>query len=446
MEEDMLSQMEALQDNGTEAIQNEMNHLKYMTASAAKVISHAKIQTDEDIIRILKEYAQASNVEWIYFITLDGNIYTNYAGYAGQRKEATVINDIPISQITDTVFSRPYYAEDLDKVVWGVGVPTALGEKRGILLSAYDVSNFSLLLDNNLIGESTELGIVNDQGNVISGRTSVDYMINIFDALKDTKFLKSSVKVMQADFKSGKPGIAMYSVRGVERYCSYMPIGENDWYFIMTVRESALRRKLSNFEQYGFQLTVKLVIIMVCVFFVIIANWLAEQKRIRKILEDAARRDGLTGIYNRKAIEEDIEGVLLSSGKNSPAALLVIDIDDFKKINDQKGHLFGDHVLQECANSLKESFGNEGVIGRIGGDEFVVFLYDGTDMNKIEERVNDLIRNFNVLTDKGERQMVFISVGIARAGEEADSFRKLYKKADDALYRAIQTGKAKLSE
>ena len=442
MEEDMLSQMEALQDNSTEAIQTEMNHLKYITASTAKVISHAKIQTDEDIIQILEEYAEASNVVWTYFITLDGDVYTNYAGYAGQHEEATVINDIPISQITDTVFSRPYYAENLDKVVWGVGAPATLGEKRGILLSAYNVSNFSLLLDNKLIGESTELGIVNNQGDVISGRTSMDYMINIFAALKDTKFLKSSVKDMQADFQSGKPGIAMYSVRGVERYCSYMPVGENDWYFIMTVRESALRRKLANFEQYGFQLTVKLVIIMVCVFCVIIANWLAEQKRTRKILEDAARMDGLTGIYNRKAIEEYIEDSLLSTGKNSPAALLVIDIDDFKKINDEKGHLFGDYVLQECANSLKESFGSEGLIGRIGGDEFVVFLYDGTDLSKIEARVNDLIHNFNVRTDDGERQKVFISVGIAHAGEETDSFRKLYKEADDALYRAKQTGKA----
>ncbi|MDO4274927.1 MAG: diguanylate cyclase [Eubacteriales bacterium] len=445
MEEDMLSQIEALQDSSTEAIQNEMDHLKYITASTAQVISHAKIQTDEDIIQILKEYAETSDIVWTYFITLDGHVYTNYTGYAGQYEEATVINDIPISNITDTVFSRPYYVEKLDEVVWGVGAPTTLGKRRGILLSAYKVSNFSLLLDNNLIGESAGLGIVNNQGDVISGRTSADYMINIFDTMKDTKFLKSSMKEMQADFENGKPGISMYSVRGVKRYCSYTPVGENDWYFIMTVRESALRQKLVNFEQYGFQLTVKLVIIMVCIFFVIIANWLVEQKRTRKILEDAARMDGLTGIYNRKAIEENIEGSL-SAGKNSPAALLVIDIDDFKKINDQKGHLFGDYVLQECANSLKESFGSEGLIGRIGGDEFVVFLYDGTDMGKIEERVNNLIRNFNVLTEEGERQMVFISVGIAHAGEEADSFRKLYKKADDALYRAKQTGKAKLSE
>lgn len=300
-------------------------------------------------------------------------------------------------------------------------------------------------MKNNLIGDSAGLGIVNNQGDVISGRTSADYMINIFDAMKDTKFLKSSMKEMQADFKNGESGISMYSVRGVKRYCSYMPIGENDWYFIMTVQESALRRKLVNFEQYGFQLIVKLVMIMVCVFGVIIANWLAEQKRTRKVLEDAAKMDGLTGIYNRKAIEENIEASLLAAGKNSPAALLVIDIDDFKKINDQKGHLFGDHVLQECANSLKESFGSEGMVGRIGGDEFVVFLYDSTDVSKIEERVNNLIRNFNVLTDEGERQTVFISVGIAHAGEE-DSFHKLYKKADDALYRAKQTGKAKLSE
>ena len=446
MEEDMLSQMEALQDSSTEVIQNEMDYLKNITASTAQVISHAKIQTDQDIIQILKEYAEASNIVWTYFITLDGHVYTNYTGYAGQHQEATFINDIPISQITDTVFSRPYYIENLDEVVWSVGAPTTLGEKQGILLSAYNISNFSLLLDNNLIGESAGLGIVNTQGDVISGRTSADYMVNIFDAMKDTKFLKSSTKEMQADFKNGKPGISMYSVRGVKRYCSYMPIRGNDWYFIMTVQESALRRKLVNFEQYGFQLTLKLVIIMVCVFFIIIANWLAEQKRTRKILEDAARMDGLTGIYNRKAIEENIEDSLHSSGKNSPAALLVIDIDDFKKINDQKGHLFGDYVLQECANSLKESFGTEGLIGRIGGDEFVVFLFDGTDIGKIEERVNDLIRNFNVLTDEGERQMVFISVGIAHAGEEADSFRKLYKKADDALYRAKQTGKAKLSE
>lgn len=119
MEEDMLSQMEELQDSSTEVIQNEMNYLKYITASTAQVMSHAKIQTDEELIQILKEYAEESNVVWTYFITLDGHVYTNYTGYAGQYEEATVINDIPIAQITDTVFSRPYYVENLDEVVWG---------------------------------------------------------------------------------------------------------------------------------------------------------------------------------------------------------------------------------------------------------------------------------------------------------------------------------------
>ena len=156
--------------------------------------------------------------------------------------------------------------------------------------------------------------------------------------------------------------------------------------------------------------------------------------------------DGLTGVYNRKAIEALVDRELEAAGEGDCAALLIIDVDDFKKTNDQSGHLFGDNVLKSCADLLTDSFKEEGIVGRIGGDEFVVFLGDGRDIERIKYKVNEIIHSFYVSTDSGENQKISISVGIAQAETKADySFLRLYQLADTALYRAKQTGKARIS-
>lgn len=442
---DMRSQIEEIQKNSTKLIQTEMNNLKRLTASAAQMMYQADIQTDDDIIQTLQNYANSSNVTRTLFITLDGHAYSNYAGYLGQSEMNMSIDGVSLSKITEPVFSKAYYSEDLKEVIFGVLAPTTIAKKQGILVSSYNVNDFSNILDSQSSNNHPEIGIINSSGEVVNGKKPEEFKLNIFNSFRQVKFEESSVDVMQEDFKNGVSGFAIYRVGGVSRYCSYAPIGENDWYTIVMVKEFALRSKLANLEQYGFQLTVELVFIMLGLLIVIMATRLQEQKKIRTILERTAMLDGLTGIYNRKATEETIERALQNAEDITSASLLVIDVDNFKQINDCRGHLFGDSVLKECANRLNRLFGDVGVVGRIGGDEFIVFLCDSLDTTQIEKKIGKFIHDFYILTNGGEKQKVSVSVGIAMGEKDSNTFLTLYQLADNALYRAKQTGKGRLS-
>lgn len=446
VEADMRTQIEAIQNNSILLIQNEMNYLKRVTASAALILSRAETNTDAEILETLEGYAKTSDIVRTLFITLDGHAYTSYAGDLGQSDKNRSIDGTPLSEITEPIFSQPYYAEDLGEVVFGVVVPCVMGEKAGVLVSSYNMKAFSTMLDNKLAGSAAGIGIINSKGEVVNGQSVEEFQINIFDSLSGVAFLSSTADTMREDFANGKSGFAIYIVDNITRYCTYAPIGLNDWYAIVMIKEDVLRSKLAQPEQYGFQLTVELVSIMLGLLFVIVAISVRDQKKIRRILERAAMVDGLTGIYNRKTIEEQIEAGLRTSGVGLESALLIIDLDDFKQINDWGGHHFGDTVLRACAQRLNDLFGTDGVVGRVGGDEFVVFLRDGRDAGWIAERVDGLIQNFYVPTASGELRKISVSVGVAHAGQGAETFLDLYQLADAALYRAKQSGKARLSD
>lgn len=443
--DEMRSQIDALQENATLLIQNEMNYLKRVTASLAQMVSSKNIESDEDIVKTLQLYAETSNTARMYFVTLDGELYTSYAGYQGQSEKNTNIDGIDLLEVTGPVFSQAHYSEALDEVIYGVIAPTIMGGKQGVLVSSYNISDFSTLLENKFIEGSASIGIVNSKGEVILGKSNEEFKYNIFDSLNEIYFVNSSAEAMQNNLLKGNSGFSIYRVNGIGRYCSYAPIGMNDWNVIVLVEEGILYNKLINLEQYGFELMVKLVIIMTVLLLVIMLSWLGYQKKLRVILEKAARLDGLTGIYNRKAIEEIIEGSLKQS-KRHTAVLLALDIDNFKQINDQQGHQFGDYVLRECASRLTSVFSDEGKTGRVGGDEFVVFLNECNDIEVVKKKISRLLEEFIVDTETGEKYKVSLSVGIAQETKDINTFALLYQHADAALYRAKQKGKGRFSD
>lgn len=161
----------------------------------------------------------------------------------------------------------------------------------------------------------------------------------------------------------------------------------------------------------------------------------AEKERQAELLEKASR-DSLTGLYNaaftRRYVTEMLRRPEWENG-----ALVVIDVDYFKSINDTYGHLEGDHVLQMLSKALLESTSQEEVAGRIGGDEFVVFLKNRGDREEIRERCRQLRERVAAIS----RQVpVSVSVGVAfaRAG---DSYDMLYQNADKALYTVKNAGR-----
>lgn len=156
-------------------------------------------------------------------------------------------------------------------------------------------------------------------------------------------------------------------------------------------------------------------------------------------IKQQARTDGLTGIYNRSYIEDCIKDKLMSSVSG---ALFMIDIDNFKKVNDSFGHIAGDEVLKKFAVTISDKLGDKGVIGRIGGDEFIAY-YDGcSEREEVEEIAGSIIKEIHehkFFFNEGFR--VSSSIGIAMVPEDGISFMELYNKADKALYYVKHNGK-----
>ena len=170
-----------------------------------------------------------------------------------------------------------------------------------------------------------------------------------------------------------------------------------------------------------------------------LAERLEQKTREVSDIKNKSCQDALTGLWNRVYTEAAVNKMIAQEAKGT---LMMIDLDNFKAINDNYGHIEGDRVLKMFADTLRDFSGEEDILCRIGGDEFVVFYKDLTSKSEIGSRAADIISD---LCDKLE-QCKFetnssVSIGIAQAPEDAAEFNRLYNCADKALYYVKQNGK-----
>lgn len=163
-----------------------------------------------------------------------------------------------------------------------------------------------------------------------------------------------------------------------------------------------------------------------------------EERRAQQELMEKAQRDSLTGLFNTAAGRQRSEELLAGLQGEERDALILLDIDYFKEVNDRYGHRRGDWVLTRVAEVLRSSFRPEDVIGRPGGDEFVVYLRGARELAALGERCGTLCRRIRELSRDGLH--LSVSIGAALAGP-GDSYEAVYERADQALYRAKDAGR-----
>ncbi len=165
------------------------------------------------------------------------------------------------------------------------------------------------------------------------------------------------------------------------------------------------------------------------------------QKRELEALEYKATRDPLTGVYNKEVTIKKIDKYI-TGHKVGQHMLMFIDFDDFKSINDNFGHLQGDKVLIYVINRIKEIFAEGEIIGRIGGDEFVVF---SGNINNVEEglyKASKLKKELDTTLVCGDDSIpISASIGMAMYPEDGLCYEQLIDRADQALYRVKEQGK-----
>lgn len=165
--------------------------------------------------------------------------------------------------------------------------------------------------------------------------------------------------------------------------------------------------------------------------------------RETKILK-SAQRDPLTNLLNKGYTEDAITCFLEGVDKDSCHALFIIDVDNFKAVNDNLGHLFGDAVLTDIATTLSHLFRAQDVVGRIGGDEFMVLMCNITDPEIIHTKGKELVSSLRRSFGRGtQTYSISGSIGIAVYPEDGTTYRALYNNADQALYMAKDLGKSR---
>ena len=165
----------------------------------------------------------------------------------------------------------------------------------------------------------------------------------------------------------------------------------------------------------------------------------------RKINEDKLRimaeKDPLTQLYNKMTTKSLIEECL-EKNSSMQHALIIIDIDNFKTINDTKGHIIGDQILLAFATELNNNFRETDILGRAGGDEFVVLIKNVQSIAMVCDKLQRLIASFKKYgIENGFPGRLSTSIGVAIFNKDGKTYEELFKKADAALYEAKRNGK-----
>lgn len=163
------------------------------------------------------------------------------------------------------------------------------------------------------------------------------------------------------------------------------------------------------------------------------------QKREELTLMNQLRTDTLTGVLNRGAFLEAAKAVFTQPRNGGLHALVMVDVDHFKRINDKYGHGYGDRVLARICDLLRNALRADDLVGRIGGDEFVLLLKNVVNREALQIKINNLcLQLYQTITDQME---VSCSFGAATYPQDGADFDELYRKADAALYAAKEAGR-----
>ena len=172
---------------------------------------------------------------------------------------------------------------------------------------------------------------------------------------------------------------------------------------------------------------------------------LTEKRRSEQQVSRLAHYDSLTGLANRVQMSQALEQILAApSGRERACAVLMLDLDRFKHVNDTLGHAAGDELLQYIAGKLRKIAGERGALGRVGGDEFAMFLPGPVSLSEAETQATKILETFGTPAMIAGRPVhAGISIGISTFPDNSRDASQLMKNADIALYQAKESDRGR---
>lgn len=319
-----------------------------------------------------------------------------------------------------------------------LAVPIFQKEKVvGVVYGTFTREALSELLRTVRFGEQSASVLITGDGTILARTVDTD--------LIDTESEKLQQAIPGLDIETTADG-QFFTYRNGDRtnILVLRPVGFHDWYFGRIIPRAIVSEQSDRLLSYTVLVMLEVAFVVACLLLYIFLMGKRNASEKERLTEKA-QTDLLTGILNKVSFREAVEEVLRSAEDQEACALYIIDLDDFKHVNDSLGHAMGDKVLSDAAGKLRHIFRDTDIVGRIGGDEFAAFLHAPrarvTD-ELIQTKARTVCEDLKELYEaNGARVQVSASVGMARYPEQGIDFEALFKNADKALYSAKRGGK-----
>ncbi|MCM1264450.1 MAG: sensor domain-containing diguanylate cyclase [Butyrivibrio sp.] len=402
----------------------------------------------EDTVRLLGITVKYSGAYKVYACDLSGKGVNNEGGEVSIAEEE-YFETVEGSEDVRYIYNMDEDASDEGALLVTLPISDEQGGNIGHMVMFYQLNQMRNVVKNIDFAAWNSTSLMDRKGNVIAvtGKgTEWKPGDNVYTELESKN--KSSINSMRSRVNTNTSGVIFVDMYNLENCLAYAPVGIGDMVLVAGVAQSYIDGRaaatLTNFRTMIIELIIVVIVFIVLIVIISIVNKTISGRK-QKQLEEKADTDLLTGLNNKLATERKIKEYI-AQNPNSQSMMFILDIDNFKKINDTMGHAFGDEVLRSLGEQVRVLFRSSDIVGRAGGDEFIVFLKNISDpaaIRKEAKKVENFFQNFKV----GEytKYAATASIGVAIFPEEGTDFETIYKAADTALYKAKKGGKNQLA-
>ncbi|MBR6158863.1 MAG: GGDEF domain-containing protein [Lachnospiraceae bacterium] len=420
-----------------------------MVNTSDAVADYLMLENDlfgERAVELIRQVQVHTNLVGAYIVKSNGETIDS----DGNKQDVAAVSGA-FKSLLGTKDTSTAIVDDKGRPVMMVSAPIRNEDEwRGNFITIYKADRISKQMDstaysyaliyaNGIVGETygAESGLFKPGDDL---NTVVDSYV--FDSGNKSSFIQSIFSGRAGNDHIIKP-------KGGGCYMCHQPIGRTGASIVVTIQDNQINRSIMEENQETRSMIMKILfsigIFVALIVIIYIINRVSFTKESME-LQNKAETDLLTDLLNKISTENKIKEYLSGDGQDKTCMMCVLDIDNFKKINDTMGHAFGDEVLATFGKKIRSEFRVTDIIGRTGGDEFIIFLKDLKDEAVIEReagRVAGFFKDFTVGTYT--KYSPTASIGAAIYPRDGVDYESLYKAADTALYKAKKRGKNQLA-
>ncbi len=433
--------------------------MQVQDAEKSLQLSKSLIEVDgyekEDIFNNLILACSQSKFDEMY-ISFNGDIPINERNQELGIDVSDLYGKVGVNTVLTT---SPMMDKTTNREIFIMATPIFDGDTRvAEIYGVFYIDSFADILNLQVFGgeaffhiceiDGTAIVISGDNNNLFQGGDMYTF-IESLDMTND-----NTTQSIKLDMENSVPVLLKYKINNQERTAVMLRIPGTQWCVISIVLDETIDVIKSDINSNAFNFSIFVLVIFIIYSLIIIELERKNKKELLKALETSnllanslqtnMEMDSLTRTFSRSTVEEKITKIITSPNADDNCAFVLLDVDNFKSINDTYGHKTGDVFLQELTSAVKSSLRGGDIIGRIGGDEFVILLNDIMDINVTKTILSRILANVNKIEIKGvSLQQVSISAGVALVPKEGIDYDEISMKADKALYLAKLAGKNK---